>query len=366
MRRLGPAALAVLTILLLAPAGAHAHRLSFGMVAGLKWFGYPANMQWEARRVARAGARWDREDFSWPSIRPRGGTWRWARMDHVYAASAPHGITVLPVLDDVPPGDAGALAAFTVAVVRRYGPRGTFWRSHPTLDARRASTHFEILNEPYNAATPEARSPALYARMFKAAAIAGRRANPAARFLAAATTDVCVAAPCGGGDWVHWADGMVDAVPDIARYIDAIAVHPYPAGHDPDYQPVDGTDSSFKNTDVIHAEFAARGIDKPIWITEVGYSACDDPAWCVPGADRMARERQKAAWLGQLLDELGTDAYSYVDAVFVFAFKQPSRPLAANKDAWFQIVSPTGRRLPAYGAYAAAAAAFSSSPRLRP
>jgi hypothetical protein len=159
---------------------------------------------------------------------------------------------------------------------------------------------------------------------------------------------------------------MATAVPDIGNYIDAIAIHPYPGPHPPDYWPVTATEPSFKSTDLIRRDFEARGIDKPIWITEVGYSACEDPSRCVPGADRTAREQQKAIWLGQLLDELGTDAYGYVQAVFLFAYKQPRHPAPAAKDDWFQIISSTGRRLPAYAAYATAASALSSTPPPRP
>lgn len=34
--------------------------------------------------------------------------------------------------------------------------------------------------------------------------------------------------------WVHWAEAMVEAEPMIGKYIDGIAIHPYPESNDPE------------------------------------------------------------------------------------------------------------------------------------
>jgi hypothetical protein len=72
-------------------------------------------------------------------------------------------------------------------------------------------------------------------------------------------------------------DDYFAAVPDLAKWIDGIAVHPY--GGDPSL-PVVGAKGwkdrtgawGFARVDQIHNKFLAHGADLPMWITEIGWS----------------------------------------------------------------------------------------------
>ena len=88
--------------------------------------------------------------------------------------------------DDAIPADPSAYAAYVAAVVGRYGPHGSFWDQHPSL-ADYAIQTYELWNEPYydNGDNGDY-DPGAYARLVKAAAIAGRQADPSAHFLLAA------------------------------------------------------------------------------------------------------------------------------------------------------------------------------------
>ena len=140
-----------------------------------------------------AGVTFERLEVDWSSIEPRSGHWSFGAYDKLFAIAARHGVTVLPLLMNVPawagpawnalPANSGAYARYVARVVRRYGPHGRFWRAHRDIPARPA-TWFEIWNEPYlSQFSAGGVNPGRYARLFKAAAMAGRRADPSARFL---------------------------------------------------------------------------------------------------------------------------------------------------------------------------------------
>ena len=102
------------------------------------------------------------------------------------------------------PADPSAYAAYVAAVVGRYGPHGTFWTAYPALAGYAIGT-FELWNEPYDDSGNNGDyDPGGYARMVKAAAIAGRQADPDAHFLLAAENQ----AQLVGSNWVWWIDAL--------------------------------------------------------------------------------------------------------------------------------------------------------------
>lgn len=381
MRKLG----FVLTVLCLgcllaAPTASQARDLYFGINANTRAWGNPDQ---EQDKVAETGVDYLREDLEWDQIEPVEGEWDWSDADELFQDAAENGMSILPILNSPPcwavpeetePGDCwrtwpssnGDFAYFTARAVERYGPGGDFWEAHPGLDEELAPVHWEVWNEPYYPFfTNDEVDPARYASLYKAAVIAGREANPATRYLIESVVDATVKTEVDPKGWVHWAEEIVDAEPTIGSYIDAIAVHPYPESHDPTYEPENGTDASFRNTDINYERWREEGINKPVWITEVGYSACNDGADdCVPGATQAAREEQKAAWLSDLFDELGENKYAFVHAVFLYNFRQfgdASKP-NADKEQWFGIVDAEGKHLPAWSSFAAAVEEFDGVP----
>jgi len=328
------------------PAAAPAKAL-VGLAADVDGTGAPPRD--EAERIAATGARMVREDFGWDVVESRRGVYDWTLPDAIVEAAAAAGRRVLPILDgtpcwaappETPPAECkdtvAALpddyARYAAAAAARYGPGGAFWAGHPGLDPNLAPTVFELYNEPYFG-RPD---PARYAVVARAAADAGRAANPRTHWLAAAT----VAAPTADGAWLDWAGGMVTAAPDLARRVDGLAVHVYPGPNPPEV--------GLRFVADVQAAYARRGVALPVWVTEAGYPACGDPpdpARCVPGATRPEREAVKADRLGRLLTGL-RDAPG-VEAVFAYTLREWDDPFYGS----FGMVDTAGRPLPALDAF---------------
>jgi hypothetical protein len=356
---------------------ASARSLYIGISADIRAWGSPGK---EQDRVAETGAKRLREDLEWERIEPQDGQWEWSETDDLYRTAAEHGMTILPLADSPPcwavpaetaredcgqtyPVSNAAYAEFVARSAARYGPGGEFWKAHPGLNQSLAPRYFEIWNEPYFPSfTNGDVDPARYAGLYKAAVVAGRKANPETRYLVESAVDV--PNPEGEG-WVNWAAGMVKAEPAIRKYIDGIAVHPYADNHDPGYEPANGTDSSFKNTDLIYEDWVEQGINRPIWITEVGYASCNDGAErCVPGQTQATREEQKSEWLRDLFDELGEEHYGFVHAVYLYNFREWGVLGGPNDQfaEWFGILNDESERLPAWYSFANAVGEYDGVP----
>lgn len=159
---------------------------------------------------------------------------RFAALDRIVGAAAVRGLSVLPVVERTPawdalrPGDPASTprspapyAAFLTALVRRYGPGGTFWTTHTNIRPMPIRM-WQIWNEPnfvsYWSEQPFARS---YVRVLAAAHGAIRAADPGATVVLAGFADF---------SWQYLAD--VYSVPGAARLFDVVAIHPYTARPD--------------------------------------------------------------------------------------------------------------------------------------
>ena len=354
-----------------------------GINANTQGLGDPGE---EMDLVGDTGAGNLREEIRWSEVEPSEGKWEWTDYDELFELAAERGMRILPLLLSPPcwavrelpnpedeceityPESDGDFAYYVARVVERYGRDGDFWEAHPKLDAALAPRYFEIWNEPYYKEFSNYEvDPERYASLYKAAVIAGREANPASRYLVESVVDATTFdAEHEPNGFVHWAEAMVEAEPEIGKYIDGIAIHPYPDHQEPDYEPENGTDASFKNTDVNHERWLELGIDRPIWITEIGYSSCDDGAnRCVPGESQEDREQQKAEWLAQVFAELGEARYSYVDAVYLYNFREWKTPESepnGNFGEWFGIFNLEEEHLPAWNSFATAVTAYDDAP----
>jgi hypothetical protein len=309
---------------------------------------------------SQTGAKWIRQDFFWSDIEPQPGVFDFSLYDQFVLDSAQHGIHLLPLLFDVPgwagasdsaiPSDPTAYAAYVAAVVHRYGPHGTFWATHPDLSTYAIQT-FELWNEPYyDNGNNGDYDPASYARLVKAAAIAGRQADPDARFLLAAENQ----AQHVGNAWVWWVDALYQAVPDLNSYFDGVAVHPYGT---------DLTDLSFptpglaydgyeqiRRVEAIHDEFAAHGAaNKPLWITEVGWPTC------ASGSVRCTTPAGQAADLTAVFNYARTTWKTFVQALFVYSYDD-SHPDPSNPENDYGLAYNDGTPKPALAVFRAQAA----------
>jgi hypothetical protein len=253
-----------------------AGRLRLGLVANS--IGWGDAVGDEQALAAATGARWLREELEWAEVVPRRGERHWAKADRMVASAARRGLKVLPLLNEAPrwaagrdhalPTDALAYGAFVADAVARYGPKGSFWRAHPALDAGLAPTYFELWNEPYFARPAHGAVTARrYAALAADAIRAGATANPEARFLVAVDPATATEPELDG----RWLDRLAAARPALLASAGGLATHPYAA---------DGA-GSLRSLDRLRAVLAARALRLPVWITEVGWTTCSDSAECV-------------------------------------------------------------------------------------
>src|SRR5215469_7459604 len=167
--------------------------LVVGLADGASGWGGRTTAPQLDRLTKGSGTRWLRDPFKWSVIEPSAGRFNFAYYDHYMLLAAERGLHVVAQLVDAPrwaaptptslPADPTAFAAYVAAVVGRYGPGGTFWAQHPSLKAS-AITDYELWNEPYfDSGDGDAYNPGRYARMVKAAGIAGHAVAPSARFM---------------------------------------------------------------------------------------------------------------------------------------------------------------------------------------
>ena len=104
-------------------------------------------------------------------------------------------------------------------------------------------------------------------------------------------------------------------------------------------------------------------MNRPIRITEIGYSSCNDGANdCVPGSTQTARENQKAEWLRDLFDVIDREELGYVHAAYLYNFQSSALEEPTNKSQSFSLLDGKGKVLPAWDAFADTVEAFYGIP----
>jgi polysaccharide biosynthesis protein PslG len=284
------------------------------------------------------GTRWLREEFDWATVEPSPGVFDFSYYDHFMLLAAQRGLHVLPVLYDTPawagssynaiPSDPTAFARYAAALVGRYGANGSFWAENPTLRSSAIGT-WEIWNEPYLGSGDNGHyDPGAYARLVKAAAIAGRGADPNAKFLLAAEMQ---SARDANGNWQWWVDALYQAVPDLNSYFDGVAMHDYGTDTTTLNPIIPGqpypNDGHILRIEDLHQQFVNHGgAGKPFWITEAGWSTCNDSPDCVTPT-------QQASNLATLFNDIHTRWSSWVHAAFIYRYGDGANP-TSTQDAY--------------------------------
>lgn len=145
------------------------------------------------------GVRLIRQTFNWRQIETSPGVYNFGPYDSYVGSLASRGIRVLPILFDTPffhsgttktrpsypPRNNATMGAFAQALVRRYGPNGSYWAQHPGIQKLPITT-WQIWNEPllpiYWRGRANARS---YTRMVKTVSRAIRRVHRRAEVVSA-------------------------------------------------------------------------------------------------------------------------------------------------------------------------------------
>jgi polysaccharide biosynthesis protein PslG len=149
-----------------------------------------------------------RQTFHWKDIETSPGVYNWATYDAYIAATASHGIGVLPILFEppafratttargtYPPTNPADIGAFGAAIARRYGPNGTFWTENPAVP-KLPITSYQIWNEPnLRAYWPSGQNAKAYGKLLKAASVGIRAADPNAEIVTAGLPDSKLSKP---------------------------------------------------------------------------------------------------------------------------------------------------------------------------
>jgi polysaccharide biosynthesis protein PslG len=153
-----------------------------------------------------------RRTFEWMHIEYVRGSYDFYHYDPFVGAAARHGIRVLPILFHPPdfhssqpkrgaahgtymPKSAPAMGRFGAAVVRRYGPNGSFWAENPSIP-KLPITAYQVWNEPnlppYDPPKP---NPKRYVKLLAATAKGIRSADPRAEIVGAGLPDSRMSRP---------------------------------------------------------------------------------------------------------------------------------------------------------------------------
>jgi len=207
------------------------------------------NLTQQIDRAAQSGAESLRVAIDWDQVQPYaaigqvpsgqrsqfqvigGVPTRFAALDQLMAIAAHFRMSVLPVVEYTPRWDASQpgrrasppkrvapFAAFLTALVKRYGPGGTFWDAHPELP--HLPVHmWQIWNEPhftsYWTKQPFAAS---YVALLRAAHGAIKAADPTAKVVLAGLADF---------SWQYL--DQIYHQPGARNLFDIVAIHPYTA-----------------------------------------------------------------------------------------------------------------------------------------
>ena len=180
-----------------------------------------------------------RQTFDWSQVELARGRYDFSWYDRLMESLARRRLRVLPILFNAPrfrsstprrlrrgalvPRRPREMGQFAARVVRRYGPRGSFWRAHPDVP-RVPIRSWQIWNEPnlrvYWPTGPSARQ---YTRLLSTTAAAIRRVDRRAEIVTAAIPDSRHGVPLA-----RFVAGMYGA--GAARAFDTLGVSAYASG----------------------------------------------------------------------------------------------------------------------------------------
>ncbi len=284
-----------------------------------------ASLRATGATLARTDALWEASEPNPPSDGVH--QFDWSFDDRVASMLADHGLRWLPIIDysapwatsipgvdHSPPSSSADYAAYAGALAARYGPGGTFWRSHPKLPQLPVQ-FYEVWNEPDNPEFWAPRiNPAAYATLYAAAHAAILAADPSALVLVGGLTRPEVFLPA-----------MVAAVPGLAGEIGGVAIHPY--GADPAVV--------LENVRQARAALDALGMaGVPLFVTEFGWTT--QPA----GALDWAPAAQRPGYIEDTLAALGRSGCG-IRAVTLYTWTTPEQE-PKNSQHWFGVSPPDG------------------------
>lgn len=193
---LGAAVAGVAAVLLLAPSASASHTADHSLPAfgagalRAEWLAdFPVGVE-DLGRMGASGMGMYRARFRQDEVQQGTAFTNWARLDNLALQAATAGVTLQPVLINMPldtyapPKTAStraSFASFAEAAARRYGPTGSFWNTCGC--PKRAIKVWEVWNEPNLAPYWDFPNPAEYAALLSATRSKLRKADRSARIL---------------------------------------------------------------------------------------------------------------------------------------------------------------------------------------
>jgi hypothetical protein len=226
------AALAILIPLVASSTASAAPRGFFGVIPWLEFQSrdYPLLKDTKVRNT--------RTPFFWPAIEPKRGQFNWSATDKFVGQAALFRVRVLPFLNGSPSwvasdprrpplrskGAKKAWKKFVKKCVKRYGRRGTFWRTHPAVP-KVPITAWQIWNEMNNRKYFEPRAkPKRYAKLVRLARKGAKSRDRRAKIVLGgmdADPD-----PSGSMRVTKYLNKFYKQK-GVKRSFDVVAVHPY-------------------------------------------------------------------------------------------------------------------------------------------
>jgi hypothetical protein len=307
----------------------------FGLNTHLMWEG-PARAAVDLERIAAAGQTVVRFDVGWDGFEPTGKS-EWseaylARLDHILDLVERRGLHPIVVVVGTPAWARGGLGSRMTPPDR---PED-FADAVGHLAARyadRPSIAYEIWNEPNQddfwdtESGPDARA---YAEMLKASN---------ARIKGAAPDAIVLGGSVAFNDREYLE--QLYAAPGVVGSFDALALHPYTLAYPPE-QVADQAHSFALAIESASEVMAAHGdADRPIWITELGWST------------QLVGEAVRAEYLGRAVELIRRSPQVAVACVY---------QLRQDQDLpEFGLITASGTPTDSWGALVQAVAAPSSS-----
>jgi hypothetical protein len=209
----------------------------------------------------------------------------YAATDRAVAAASRRRITVLPVVliaprwaarhpgdDASPPKGTATYSRFMAALVRRYGPGGTFWKENPTLPER-PLRHWQIWNEPsldvYWRDRPWERD---YVALLREARKRIKAVDPGARIVLAGLPNR------------SWPELEKIYKLKARGLFDVVAIHPFTAQ-------VSGVLTILRNNRDVMRRYGDR--KKALWVTELSWTSARGKAAWTYGNETTERGQAK-------------------------------------------------------------------------
>jgi len=255
-------------------------------------------------RMGQANMGMYRARFRQDEVQQGGAFTGWTRLDNLARQAAYRGVTLQPVLINMPldvytpPKTQTArttFASFAEAAARRYGPGGSFWASCGC--PARSIKVWEIWNEPNIAPFWDVPNASEYAALLTASRARLRKVDRTARILFGG-----LAYPSSLSSTKLDPNAFLRDVITAAGWksFDALALHDYRPDVNVAVSKIAGTVATLKTYGGVDATGAPR---HQVWINEFGRpTAPDDPA--TADNEAVLSEQGQATWLNTFVDSV--------------------------------------------------------------